>query len=594
MKHFVALLLVSLAIASCSQNEPTPSGTTPQSSETAPAAETQTIQLSVEGEIYEDDLRAMFISFDRDGNDLPRINLESLKSPDGKVHVYCVIRGEGGGVAPHIAYMTIPFELDGRRLYINQYELALPTGVAYDNVNGRKWYITGCIGGELDTNSGKLLMQKTISENNLKSGGDSPLTIPLMFPWTEITFPISPLRGAVPKVHFAPRGSLLRVSTVNDTGEDLFSVGAYVKSNTFGSEGYFTFTGDITPGAYPSYTFNDDEGGFTLFTLTSLRPGESSGSYFCWVMPSDTPVAEPKTYAISSYLYSPVASDLSKAVTLTQGKLMKGGALVDYTSGIPAQGKSYSLNIHVLRTPLLIDHFLDHRLLTATHPRQIPPQESQRFPNGDFFRDLPIPVGYHIPTLDEWMAIGPSREQDIIAFDTPSTESTREVVTTHLGTHTYSAVYTNTPTATYAIRFAMLSSSPGTETAPAANNNFLRCAYRYTYDQTSGSLSVCVRHIGQNNMELADIANESFWQAHDPLERKLDLVPSIGEAEVITVTGSDGVTPYYHLNANATSHAFWARDGKVSASPQGFNSSMDLMSAFGGYSALPIIIIKDY
>lgn len=198
----------------------------------------------------------------------------------------------------------------------------------FNNDNGRKWYVAGMIGGDLngyqvEFNGEKVLTETDGSENSIAGS----LHVPYYFTWTELTIDeqkgkttgttsyryASALSQTARK--FQPLGSLIAYELGNAVAgtTSLIPESFTVSSNAFTDQGYFNLDNtpvtDVVPKWVAStcapemtYSFSSTP---TALTLGSTAPAKK---YYAWVMPYETSPAEVRTRVMIRFQSTPFES----------------------------------------------------------------------------------------------------------------------------------------------------------------------------------------------------------------------------------------------------------------------------------------------
>lgn len=194
---------------------------------------------------------------------------------------------------------------------------------------------------------------------------------------------------------------------------------------------------------------------------------------------------------------------------------------------------------------------------------------------------MKMPVGYHLPTEQEWRGVVPSAGAVFFGKEKKEALNQIESIKVEADFNTYAADYLN-PGAkndgegiTYAIRFKKTDKTQ--EGAPAAQTNDMLSAWRYEYatipdgkpNAGNKALKITVRYLGEagSTVTLEQIAKEDWWKdnATEDINRYF---PCAGFADNTSPTGSSLVGTFgiqWSSTSISDTHARSMRANKDSA-----------------------------
>ncbi|WP_235316929.1 hypothetical protein [Porphyromonas sp. COT-290 OH860] len=178
----------------------------------------------------------------------------------------------------------------------------------FNHEGGRKWYVTGMIGGSLGSSDHTVIVSptkdlKAVSNLNDELGA---YDIPYAFPWTELELHVAGEKEGnsykeayvTPLVTFRPQGAFIKYQLGNkqeDATKPSFTPSGFtVSSNDFGDQGKFTLNTEPIVGGMPRW-IPEACGSTMTYTLLGEKPvlkhGEKTNKYYyAWVMPRDNDI----------------------------------------------------------------------------------------------------------------------------------------------------------------------------------------------------------------------------------------------------------------------------------------------------------------
>lgn len=199
--------------------------------------------------------------------------------------------------------------------------------------------------------------------------------------------------------------------------------------------------------------------------------------------------------------------------------------------------------------------------------------------------------GYHLPTKDEWIAVGSTAT--FIQFGSSTLIGTNNTITEQATvngvTKSYFSRYKRGPNGSH-ITYGMRFQGGGTET------NELKCAYRYEPVGTfaddgnlTSHLKVTVRYVGPTaNVHIDDIATEDYWNTnnHDDVIR---IFPAVGHrdkdvARTLRLRGWSGSYSSMDISSQASdgSHVIY----RFTVTPETVHVTNNL-STYHGFAVRP-------
>lgn len=250
----------------------------------------------------------------------------------------------------------------------------------FNNDNGVKWYISGLIGGTLNTDTKTVAFEGTRELTGVEgSEGDfvGSLEVPYAFGWTELNIDTSSARdveeshkvaqvSAGANLKFTPMGSLIAYKLGNQqTGAYTFKPSGFsVSTNAFGDQGTFdldtNLPGNNAQSVLPTWVEASDSVTISYSFANNQAPGAiankqtASKTYYAWVMPHTTQPNAVSTHVMMTGETNRISSKpLEIWATDYKVKLSK-----------LEQGKVYALRANVTTgRPLLpIDYVTDYNL----------------------------------------------------------------------------------------------------------------------------------------------------------------------------------------------------------------------------------------
>ena len=281
------------------------------------SSDTCMIRLSLEGKLNE----ARYLDYKVGDSGIPRVHLTSPI-----IQVHCIIRSDDP--RDPATYTTLEFKVKGgNKVKLDLTEIPLQANIQnFRPDSGRKWYIMGIIGGELDTETGRVKFNtNTIRLRRATKGAEVGLEMPYISDWIPLELRELPNggydAGGMKALTFKPQGILLKIHTRNALPQSHIQVYEYqIRSRICDPRGYFDLN---TPyGQMPQWNFAEnmpEEGwirNYTLETPTDDMPAqaEDSGFYYLWMMPNRNSEVGQKAFSITdAYVRDRVSERLTRS-----------------------------------------------------------------------------------------------------------------------------------------------------------------------------------------------------------------------------------------------------------------------------------------
>ena len=314
VRLYLILLTTLCLLSACSKglvDEPKTTDNTHLSSDTC------MIRLSLEGNLDE----PRYLDYKVDNSGIPRVH---LTSPFIKVH--CVIRSDDP--RDPATYTTLEFKVKSdNKIKLDLTEIPLQASIQnFRPSTSRKWYIMAMIGGELNTQTGKVdFNSQAIRLRRATNGAKIGLEMPYISDWIPLELRERPNggydAGGMGTLRFRPQGVLLKIQARNALPYSHIQVYEYqIRSRICDPRGYFDLN---TPyGQMPQWNFAEamPEGGwirnYILETPTDDMPAqtEDRGFYYLWMMPNGISEYGSKAFSITdAYVRDRVSERLTRS-----------------------------------------------------------------------------------------------------------------------------------------------------------------------------------------------------------------------------------------------------------------------------------------
>lgn len=283
------------------------------------SSDTCMIRLSLEGKLNE----ARYLDYKVGDSGIPRVHLTSPI-----IQVHCIIRSDDP--RDPATYTTLEFKVKGNnKVKLDLTEIPLQANIQnFRPGSGRKWYIMGIIGGELEVRTGRVnFNMNTIRLRRATKGAEVGLEMPYISDWIPLELRELPNggydAGGMKALTFKPQGVLFRIHTRNALPQSHIQVYEYqIQSRICDPRGYFDLN---TPyGQKPQWNFaeNMPEKGwlrnYILETPTDDIPAqtEDSGFYYLWMMPNRSSEFGQRAFSITeAYVRDCVSERLTRSST---------------------------------------------------------------------------------------------------------------------------------------------------------------------------------------------------------------------------------------------------------------------------------------
>ena len=300
VRLYLTLLTTLGLLSACSKglvDEPKTTDNTHLSSDTC------MIRLSLEGNLDE----PRYLDYKVDNSGIPRVHLTSPI-----IQVHCIIRSDDP--RDPATYTTLEFKVKSdNKIKLDLTEIPLQANIQNFRPNtSRKWYIMAMIGGELNTQTGKVdFNSHAIRLRRVKKGDNIGLEMPYISDWIPLELRERPNggydAGGMETLHFRPQGVLLKIHARNALPYSHIQVHEYqIRSRICDPRGYFDLNASF--GEKPQWSFAEEmplDGwarNYILETPTDDMPAqtEDSGFYYLWMMPNGNSEVGQKAFSITS------------------------------------------------------------------------------------------------------------------------------------------------------------------------------------------------------------------------------------------------------------------------------------------------------
>ena len=315
LRLYLILLSILCSLNACSRglvDEPKT-----KDNNTRLSSDTCMIRLSLEGKLNE----ARYLDYKVGDSGIPRVHLTSPI-----IQVHCIIRSDDP--RDPATYTTLEFKVKGNnKVKLDLTEIPLQANIQnFRPGSGRKWYIMGIIGGELDVQTERVnFNMNTIRLRRATKGAEVGLEMPYISDWIPLELRELPNggydAGGMKALTFKPQGVLFRIHTRNALPQSHIQVYEYqIQSRICDPRGYFDLN---TPyGQKPQWNFaeNMPEKGwlrnYILETPTDDIPAqtEDSGFYYLWMMPNRSSEFGQRAFSITeAYVRDCVSERLTRS-----------------------------------------------------------------------------------------------------------------------------------------------------------------------------------------------------------------------------------------------------------------------------------------
>lgn len=314
VRLYLTLLTTLCLLSACSKglvDEPKTTDNTHLSSDTC------MIRLSLEGNLDE----PRYLDYKVDNSGIPRVHLTSPI-----IQVHCVIRSDDP--RDPATYTTLEFKVKSdNKIKLDLTEIPLQANIQNFRPNtSRKWYIMAMIGGELNTQTGKVdFNSHAIRLRRVKKGDNIGLEMPYISDWIPLELRERPNggydAGGMETLLFRPQGVLLKIHARNALPYSHVQVHEYqIRSRICDPRGYFDLNASF--GEKPQWSFAEEmplDGwarNYILETPTDDMPAqaEDSGFYYLWMMPNGNSEVGQKAFSITeAYVRDRVSERLTRS-----------------------------------------------------------------------------------------------------------------------------------------------------------------------------------------------------------------------------------------------------------------------------------------
>ena len=314
VRLYLTLLTTLCLLSACSKglvDEPKTTDNTHLSSDTC------MIRLSLEGNLDE----PRYLDYKVDNSGIPRVHLTSPI-----IQVHCVIRSDDP--RDPATYTTLEFKVEGKnKIKLDLTEIPLQANIQnFRPDTSRKWYIMAMIGGELNTQTGKVdFNSHAIRLRRVKKGDNIGLEMPYISDWIPLELRERPNggydAGGMGTLLFRPQGVLLKIHARNALPYSHVQVHEYqIRSRICDPRGYFDLNASF--GEKPQWSFAEEmplDGwarNYILETPTDDMPAqaEDSGFYYLWMMPNGNSEVGQKAFSITdAYVRDRVSERLTRS-----------------------------------------------------------------------------------------------------------------------------------------------------------------------------------------------------------------------------------------------------------------------------------------
>lgn len=541
-KSVTSLLLAALCLlASCSKKEEAadslPEGQYPPQQQVS-------VSLKLEAEVDEEALRAMNYKLESKAG---RSIFPWLKLGTATVPVHCVIRSDDASDSP--TFLTLQGKpKDGTNalviaedgLTINAGDFTKTKGLA-----GRKWYIMALIGGtpELDGGgkmTGKIKFRSTSTPlSRVPLGGEGSADVPYTSGWVElelrtISGSTEMHGGALGKLRFKPRGSLLRVQFHNDLPVSHVQVYQYITVAKY-MDSHVDFSLNVpltTQTATWAYAEAKPTDGYTrryhLAAKTLDMPAQTADNayYLLWVMPDGSGNRGYTSYFDVKDRVKMRAMGLNHDLDDNLQLCVLGSD--SKHDRVPMQdGVSYRTVAKVGANWNPLADISDRNIAGAPPNFHFAPNLRNDATGLYTINEATLIAnqfanqGYHLPKIEEWTTILGESRSWAIYHPTENISRTHEERTFYRGTErrviaSYQS-YTRHPMA-YGVRFK------GSDVGGTVSQNYSAWRYYAPYPGAAGDAGVGLEiksvYLGPGaHEEITTIAIESWWNNLSPLAK---------------------------------------------------------------------------
>lgn len=335
MGSILSFLFLTFVVAACSKEAPKAEDEPTQSA---------SVGLSLSVPVDEDSFKAFEFQLKNNakGQLIPMPQLADKQ----KVLVHTVVKSDGGVVA----VKTVKWTYDANTKTLNLKagdegnDFPLPD---FNNEGGKKWYVTGMIGGELlSADNTVVLTQKRDLKPVANLNDDlGSYDVPYAFPWTLLELNVNgPKEGnsikyahipARARVSFRPMGAFIKLQVGNkqfDSTNPAFTLKSIkVSSNDFGDQGKFLLNTAAVAGKMPEWK-SESCGSTAIYNLLGGNPTIAHGAtmdkyYYAWVMPRNkdivrtTVITQGETTGAKSVTNAFFTDYKSKGVNVKDGRV---------------------------------------------------------------------------------------------------------------------------------------------------------------------------------------------------------------------------------------------------------------------------------
>lgn len=314
VRLYLTLLTTLCLLSACSKglvDEPKTTDNTHLSSDTC------MIRLSLEGNLDE----PRYLDYKVDNSGIPRVHLTSPI-----IQVHCIIRSDDP--RDPATYTTLEFKVKSdNKIKLDLTEIPLQANIQnFRPDTSRKWYIMAMIGGELNTQTGKVdFNSHAIRLRRVKKGDNIGLEMPYISDWIPLELRERPNggydAGGMETLLFRPQGVLLKIHARNALPYSHVQVHEYqIRSRICDPRGYFDLNASF--GEKPQWSFAEEmplDGwarNYILETPTDDMPAqaEDSGFYYLWMMPNGNSEVGQKAFSITeAYVRDRVSERLTRS-----------------------------------------------------------------------------------------------------------------------------------------------------------------------------------------------------------------------------------------------------------------------------------------
>jgi lipoprotein len=300
VRLYLTLLTTLCLLSACSKglvDEPKEKDNTHLSGDTC------SIRLSLEGNLD----APRYLDYKVGGYGTPKVHLTTPI-----ILGHCVIRSSNPN--DPVTYITVEFKVDGsNKVKLDMTEVPLRVSQQmFRPDNGRQWYLMVMLGGELDSNTGRVSFDSSATPLKRASYGDQVgLDIPYASQWITLELQRQDngnySAGGMEKLIFRPLGVLFKIQARNDLPyTHIQAYGYKIRSRICDSKGYFDLNSHV--GTLPRWSFAEKmpvegwERHYALEEPTMDMPAkkEDDAFHYLWMMPSGVAESGPEAFAITS------------------------------------------------------------------------------------------------------------------------------------------------------------------------------------------------------------------------------------------------------------------------------------------------------